>query len=314
MTATQILGGIGVSGEPPNPASTFSELGEADLNNAWLSGAVHPITLRGMAELLLASLSKETIGQVGLYFMEACVDESKDGPSKQELSMEKLMKYKAEELDSFLADPFVSINPAASQTKVSEAINDLLSGWKKERKLTEQRDRSDKIFKYLDIWDSREGWTAKGSYDVTCEKTMKQIAQEKKIAIPTISNQYRSAFKLIFGEEYSPELWWETMGTYKVNSFDLLRSTVSKMRPTKSPTRADIPEATLGIGIGAILDKSSEVYTMNEAAMDVKELIEKGLSDNEIIEKLSSGDKRSGWLDLITWYRTRDDEVKLTKK
>ena len=39
-----IFEAIGVTGEPPDPGTEFAELGEADLQSGWLSGAVHPIT------------------------------------------------------------------------------------------------------------------------------------------------------------------------------------------------------------------------------------------------------------------------------
>ena len=56
-----ILGAIGVSRTPPDPATEFEQLGAADLNAAWLSGVLHPTTMRGLAAILIASLSKETL-------------------------------------------------------------------------------------------------------------------------------------------------------------------------------------------------------------------------------------------------------------
>ena len=315
--AVKILAGIGVSGEPPNPAIPFSELGEDDLNKAWLSGAVHPITLRGMAGILLACLSQESLGQLGAYFLEALRDDPQSGRSGQKKSMEKLAKFKAEDLDCYPDEPFVSINPAASQRQISQAVNELLFQWKNERNLTEQRDRSDKNSEYMEIWDLREGWADEGSYDVKSEHLFKQIAEKNKKTISTISNQYRSAFELIIGEEYSRELWWQTMGICKVSTFDLPQKKGRLKRPMKSPSRRPVSETRLGVTVEFIKDNalnneyigdSISNYTKEDLALDIKELVEDGYNNNKILKKLEIGEKRSECLALIEWYRPRIDE------
>jgi hypothetical protein len=58
QAAVTCLAAIGVTAEPPDPAREYGELESAGLEAAWLSGAVHPISLRGMAALLIASLQK----------------------------------------------------------------------------------------------------------------------------------------------------------------------------------------------------------------------------------------------------------------
>ena len=74
-----ILGAIGVNGEPPDPATSLSDLGEADLQRAWLSGAVHPVTFRGLAAVLLTGLPKETLGTLGTLFLEASCEDPENG-------------------------------------------------------------------------------------------------------------------------------------------------------------------------------------------------------------------------------------------
>ena len=81
--AVAILAAIGVSGDPPDPGTEFADLGEPDLQSGWLSGAVHPITLRGIANLLIAALPKETLGHVGLRLVEAGCDDRENEPPRR---------------------------------------------------------------------------------------------------------------------------------------------------------------------------------------------------------------------------------------
>ena len=74
------LGMIGVSGEPPDPATPFDDLGSDELELGWLSVAVHPLTTRGMAAILLAVLPKETLGKLGMVFLTAACDDKENQP------------------------------------------------------------------------------------------------------------------------------------------------------------------------------------------------------------------------------------------
>src|SRR5262245_42832024 len=65
------LAAIGVSGEPPDPGSRFSEIESKQLQPAWLSGAVHPITLRGLTALLIAALPQDVLGELSDLFLQA---------------------------------------------------------------------------------------------------------------------------------------------------------------------------------------------------------------------------------------------------
>lgn len=310
QAGTVALRMIGVVGEPPNPATAFSELDERELKDAWLSGAVHPMTFRGFAAILLAALPKETLGQLGLLFLEAARDETEDGLSRKLESMMNLQNERSEGLDNFPDEPFVSINPAASGRQVSEAVTELLKEWKDERKLSEQRHRSDKYREYLDVWDSREGWNGSG-YDLTQEQTYQSIASETEKDVPTVSNHYRAAFKLIIGHEYSPELWWRTMGAEKSIRFDLVDSVVSKNRPTKSPTRRPVPETKLGADIESVRQltlNDSNQYSPEDLSLDIRQLIAEEKSDAEIIQMLGLQDKEAEALNCIAWYRDRCQE------
>ena len=164
QAAIPILGMIGVSGEPPDPATSFDALGADELERGWLSGAVHPVSMRGLSAILLAGLPKQTLGQLGMIFLTAACDDLDGQPPKSIEAMQLLTTQTWPGLDDFPDEPFVSINPAASERKIGEAIDQLLKQWKDQRGLDERRERVDKYDEYLQVWDLREGWRD-GVYD-----------------------------------------------------------------------------------------------------------------------------------------------------
>src|SRR5262245_54783249 len=62
-SAVAILLAIGVSGDPPPPGSSPESLG-AGLGQAWESGAVAPVTFRGLVGMLLADLPADLLLRV----------------------------------------------------------------------------------------------------------------------------------------------------------------------------------------------------------------------------------------------------------
>jgi hypothetical protein len=97
------LSAIGVSGEPPDPATPFSELGAEKINLGWLSGAVHPITMRGLASLLMAVLPQDLLFELSGLFLQASCDATPDGPPPRMIAMQELAKMQVAELDSLLS-------------------------------------------------------------------------------------------------------------------------------------------------------------------------------------------------------------------
>ncbi len=135
---------------------TFEALGESELKPAWLSGAVHPISLRGMAGLLITALPQETFSDLALILLEAHRQDQEGCKPHRLQAMEALAQLSSPELDSFVDEPIVSVNPAASERQIAEDISQLVKQWTKERKLPERRDRSEKYAEYLQVWDLRE--------------------------------------------------------------------------------------------------------------------------------------------------------------
>ena len=313
-SAAKLLSLIGVSGEPPDPRTPFSKLGESELNKAWLSGAVHPVTLRGMAGILLATLPDSTLEYLGLYLIEAGCEKNDNDKEKysREKSLSKLATYKCKVLDSYTAEPLVSVNPAASQRQISEAIKDLHAQWKNERELKEQRDRSDKYKTYLEVWDLREGFSEDGAYEISEEHTLSEIAKVVGSSISTVSNHYQSAFELIIGKPYCPELWWNTMGVFKFNEFNFEDSVVSQPRPRKSRTPRPVPESLLGAEIdflNQVTQTDDYDLTYVELMAELKSFIGQGMSDEEIHEKLDVETENPVLIETLTWMRSRTSEI-----
>ena len=86
-----LLGAIGIASERPNPATEFAKLEEDGYSKAaWLSGAVHPLTNRQLAALLMVVLPKETLGYVGQGMLYAAHGEPVDGEPRIALEMRNL--------------------------------------------------------------------------------------------------------------------------------------------------------------------------------------------------------------------------------
>jgi hypothetical protein len=292
------LEAIGVSGEPPDPASAFSELESNQLQPAWLSGAVHPITMRGLAALLITALPADVLGELSDLFLQASSEERlTELPSKQ-AALNELSMMRVAELDCFLDEPFVSINPAASGRQISEALNELLPKWKAERQLQEQRDRSDKYPEYLSVWDLREGWTG-AEYDSLQEKTFTAIGEALRRPISTVENHYLKAFELVTGHHFSRSLWFKLFGPLKYHAlFGLAPKAPQVRHPLLDATRRPIPESGIVAPSNEEGDPSPLTGTLAAGpAGDIDRLIhqirahvEQGMSDRRIADDLGLND------------------------
>ena len=285
-----LLGAICVGSERVDPATDFEQLAEGDLNSGWMSGAVHPLTNRQLAMLLIASLPNKTLGEVGLCMMNAALGKDIAGEPRKQSELLKLKNMTMEGLDGFIDQPMVSINAAASSRDVRQAIDRLLVKWKKEHGLSEQRIPSkEKLMTYLEVWDLREGWS-QGSYERSAESSLTDIAERRKASVKTIHNHYRNAFELITGHPYSVENWVVLFGFHKIDRHfgDLGRAT--RLRPLIAHTRREIPESV--ISSNQLPDFVSRNATIEDISAEqlfaqIKQLIEGGKTNEQIAEELN---------------------------
>ena len=92
-----------------------------------------------------------------------------------------------------------------------------------------------------------EGWTGSG-YTRTKELEFPNIARRLKRRLTTVFSQYRSAFEMIVGHEFSPELWCRVFAPLRFAPLLGDPATVysaGTRRRLSTPTRRPVPEAVL---------------------------------------------------------------------
>jgi DNA-binding Lrp family transcriptional regulator len=284
--AVHMLYRIGISGEPPDPSLEFDNLKGDQMKTAWLSGAVHPVSFRGLLATLVASVEPAALRDLGMLL--SSIDPG--DPKTTDQAVLRLVSMGHPSLDLGPPEPYVSINPAASGRDIGQAIKKLLAEWKQKHGLSELRVRSDKFDDYLTVWDLREGWS-QGNCDRSKEHSLAEIARKLSLPQSTVKNRYRDAFKLIIGHPYQASLWHRYFEDLKFS--DLIQGGAGsplEMRRSRSAGRAPASETSLGnfpAGYGPV----SGGFTLgNQAAaevwLDLAALIEMGKSDAEIAEEM----------------------------
>jgi hypothetical protein len=302
QAAIAILGSIGVSGEPPDPATLFAELGVDELDQGWLSGAVHPVTMRGLAAILIAALPKEALRMLGNCFLTAACEDVEEQLPKEFEAIQALMMDQRPEFDNYPDEPFVAIDPTVSERKIAKAMDLLLEDWKAERGLEDRRDRSDRYEEYLETWDLREGWRD-GVYHRGAEHTFVQIAETTKRTISTLSNQYCRAFELITGQPFSRELWFTLFGP--INLPELAGRDVQRMgRPPSTSVARDVPDSVVSppecqnSEATSLIDviRGDDEVGYNLLLSDIEAMLDKGRSDAKIAKELGNPKKAVAFL------------------
>ena len=238
------LGAIGVTGSTFDPNTEFADLGEPS-NADWLSGSVHPISMRGLASLLVSALPKATLQKIGMAILEAGLDDENEKEPRRLQSLAKIASYEDSALDSFTSEPFVSIDPSASARKVQPEIAKLLKKYKSDLQLPERRNKSRLEIEYLDVWDRREGWQ-NGSYSLDRELQFKEIAGQLELPLSTVHSRYKRAFELVSGHTYSVDNWTELLGLIKLSSLSTGERSFRLPRNLIQKTKRDVPETRLG--------------------------------------------------------------------
>jgi hypothetical protein len=293
-TAVAILLGIGVSGEPSAPGSSPESLGAGCLSQAWESGAVAPVTFRGLVSMLLADLPPELLVLVGRLLQECGTAAGQEPEQKYRVLMD-LNALRHPVLDAFPGRPVVGVNIDAPQRTITQALEQFTRKWKEQRGIPERRRRDDKLAEYLAVWDLREGWRA-DHYDSCQERSLLEIAQQIKVPLSTVANRYRSAFRLIIGRDYSPALWARVLGYLKACEWldPAERPRRTLQRPWRNRQPRAVPESALqapGAGAGATgllntagVSEAEIAYV--DLVLDVQQLLAEGRSNAEIAAAL----------------------------
>jgi hypothetical protein len=197
---------------------------------------------------------------------------------------------------------WVGIDMASGTRRgIHEDLDRIIKGWNPGEDIPERR-RIDpaKLDAYLAAWDAREGFT-EGRYDAALEQRFRAAAVTLREEIPTLQNRHRSAFFLITGHDYTPELWATLFLPLKLPA----RSAPwrrSKHRSESVPL-GGAPEV---IGDAPAGQSGGGDAEWNELEADIRTLIGMGRTDAEIVAEL---ELRSDMAEkLVAYFRGRGED------
>lgn len=281
--ATATLATIGVVGDPPDPATDYDKLADAGDRPVFIGAAIRPLTLRQAAIMLLANLPPEVRAHLADVFAKSAeaVDAGGGdiGAAVQRMKgLEQLNRVAHPVLDAMPVAPVFVLDAGASARTVGRDLQDFMRVWKRRDGGPQKRARTDNYSDYLEVWDRVEGWSG-GGYDPTREVGPAAAAKALKENLTTVISRYRSAFRLITGHEYSPQLWEHLMGPVKVAAFygDPGASAEPVLRRTKRRPGRKV---------------QFEDPAADRLASEIISLIRRGRSDEAIIEELGLTDER----------------------
>jgi hypothetical protein len=302
--ARALLLAIGFTGEPIDPALDFGNLNEEQLLGAWGDGAIAPLSIRGFVGVL--TLLPATVRSViGTFLVDTArgTDDVEDRFERRR----RLTELTLAELDQHPQLQMLSINLHAADRTILDAIRGQLRIWRRQFNVRSPRRHDALLNDYLRVWDMREGWTG-STYDTRQEMRFREISTSLHVPLRTIANRFASAFRLIVGHPYSPELWARIFGPIKLASLFLPPGEtprVSGRRPLKSKTRRPVPETVLqprkkkqeepneemDHATGLVEAKSAirDDIEAVDLVMDIQTLVARGLDNQQIMEELELG-------------------------
>jgi hypothetical protein len=110
LAAITILRVIGVTGNPPNPATEFEQLDQENSSSVWLYNAIQPLIFRALAGICLHHLPKATLNELGNIFVTASREDDEISSPQLMQALDRLVQSQAEGLNNYPNAPFVAIN------------------------------------------------------------------------------------------------------------------------------------------------------------------------------------------------------------
>lgn len=312
--AQTVLLSIGVTGDPPPPSATAEELEGDQLGQAWLSGAIAPVTFRALTGMMVRDLPAESLSRIAELLRQAA-NQKENGGLPYDLFLE-LFRAQDGFLDCVPARPLIGIDVNAPSRAITEAVQEQVRQWKQKEGVAEQRRRPEMLPVYLEVWDLREGWTGEG-YDIAQEQTFARIAHRLARPQRTVVNQYNSAFQFLSGHAYGYERWVRLFFGEKLSvpggpAALRRRRRGSGPRGDGGSVRA-VPESYLAVQPrekheDSFLEQHGVVddslaRSQFELDFDIAELIAKGRTDAQICEELELEPEAAG--KLISYMRAR---------
>lgn len=306
-----VLHMIGAWREFPDPHTSARDF-SVGMQAGWLNGAIAPLSYGTLLGLLLQGLPERSRG-----FARSCVDVYWKQETEDFVRMDLLhwvTVRSSEDFDRHVPH-LINVNIQAPIDDILKSVEKMVGEWKRAAGAPSRRRRSDKVEDYLRVWDMREGWK-EGCYDIEKEMTLKEIAKELRCAIPTVMNRYQSAFKLIVGHDYTPELWLRLIGAYKFCMLGAGRRSSRRPRSSRHPASRRIIVAT---NIGTTFDLHEQAVDSDEAhrpridnalelLMRIQRLMKEGRSNEQIADEVDLVASRIDHR-LVQWVREHEDEI-----
>jgi hypothetical protein len=272
-----------------------------------ISPCAGPVTVRSLLFRDLITLPRDLRKALAHILLDEGLDGDGIDLGQDDTAKHWRRRRAVEGLDHPLMDEIirdlVRVNPNAPKRGIQGDMARLLKNRRQGHKEKRRTDAST-LDAYLAVWDLREGW-AEGGYDAAKEKRLRDISTIEGVALPTVQSRYRSAFTYITGQEYTAETWAILFLPLKASRFASWR----KGKP-RSEGVIVIPAALLEDGNtneGGIIayapDPQSEVDLQHsDMIMDVRTLVKKGRTDDQICQELECS------ADLVQWIRERDGD------
>jgi hypothetical protein len=271
------------------PPPESDDLSEADL--PFVGACAWPPSLGALAALLCCQLPAEVRVQVGKILAT-----SNSGNEANYLHVAAGELLRLQEQYPILAaeiSGMVCVDKRAPMRGILERVEDLVQKWNPEPQDT-RRQSDQKLDSYLEVWDLREGWE-RGQYDAKMEHRLRDIAMRLGVPVPTVQNRYKSAYRLIVGQDYEPTVYLIIFGPGK------LGARLQRWRKPKSRTDRAGAETISGAEALASTGASNQEYL--ELVVELKEMVEKRCDPEEIAVALNLPGERVS--EIVNWVKDR---------
>ncbi len=279
----------------PAPETEFSDLDGPGAEWA-LPSSVHPLMIRDLVCLLIATLPPEDAVQAAIYLQDATLGDRIEGDDEHR-TQQRFNQIKTARLwmsatfMSVVDEPFFSVHLRASDRQIQQDLGRHLKRLREQKSISERRVPVSKMQGLLATFDAIEGWNG-GRYHLENAMTIQEVAAQERQSRSTIWNRYREAFRLLTGHPYTFDLWWKLLAKFKIsqatvegapeNYGSLIR------RRDYSGRQVPVSESRLGGDSEMLRDRdateSDSEYT--RLRMDFERLWEQGATDEEIARTL----------------------------
>jgi hypothetical protein len=273
----------------PDPAKGADELAGGFLERQAGAECATPATAHRAIESIIWTLPPELLREVGRILLGEGIESPRcsvrcAAPDGRDLTREYLQTRALTRIRSPALDAEVpgllAVNPAAPLRGISEQVVSIVKAEKGRRGLKEKRPRPELVESYLQVWDLREGW-CNGEYDGRQEKPLRVVGRQVRRPLKTVEAQYRQAFGLIVGADYSPQEWHLKIGRHKwpCSKYKGWRNAKPRQQVTLVAWEGALTEA-------AAADDGPASVELRDLEQKVQELGGNGLPPAEISRRL----------------------------